>query len=67
MLESGVKTTMLPLDVTHKTLVQRDFLEKLRESGKNSAVQAAKLLDFFERYDVEKYGSEEGRYMILTS
>ena len=42
VLESGVKITMLPLDVTHKTLVQRDFLEK-RESGKNSAVQAAKL------------------------
>ena len=60
VLESGVKITMLPLDVTHKTLVQRDFLEKLRESGKNSAVQAAKLLDFFERYDVEKYGSEGG-------
>ncbi len=60
VLESGVKITMLPLDVTHKTLVQRNFLEKLRESGKNSAIQAAKLLDFFERYDVEKYGSQGG-------
>ena len=60
VLESGVKITMLPLDVTHKTLVQRDFLEKLRGSGKNSAIQAAKLLDFFERYDTEKYGSQGG-------
>jgi purine nucleosidase len=60
VLESGVKITMLPLDVTHKTLVQRDFLEKLRKSGKNSAREAAKLLDFFERYDVEKYGSKGG-------
>ena len=60
VLESGVKITMLPLDVTHKTLVQRDFLEKLRKSGKNSAIEAAKLLDFFERYDVEKYGSKGG-------
>jgi purine nucleosidase len=60
VLESGVKITMLPLDVTHKTLVQRNFLEKLRNSGKNSAIQAAKLLDFFERYDVEKYGSQGG-------
>ena len=60
VLESGVKITMLPLDVTHKTLVQRGFLEKLRSSGKNSATQAARLLDFFERYDVEKYGSQGG-------
>ncbi len=60
VLESGVKITMLPLDVTHKTLVQRDFLERLRDSKKNSAMQAAKLLDFFERYDVEKYGSQGG-------
>ena len=60
VLESGLKITMLPLDVTHKTLVQRNFLEKLRRSGKNSAIQAAKLLDFFERYDVEKYGSQGG-------
>ena len=60
VLDSGVKITMLPLDVTHKTLVQRDFLEKLRKSGKNSANEAAKLLDFFERYDVEKYGSQGG-------
>ncbi len=60
VLESGVKITMLPLDVTHKTLVQREFLKKLRKSGKNSAIEAAKLLDFFERYDVEKYGSKGG-------
>ena len=60
VLESGVKITMLPLDVTHKTLVQRNFLEKLRKSRKNSAVEASKLLDFFERYDVEKYGSQGG-------
>ena len=60
VLESGVKITMLPLDVTHKTLVKRDFLDRLRSSGKNSASQAAKLLDFFERYDVEKYGSQGG-------
>ena len=60
VLESGVKITMLPLDVTHKTLVQRDFLEKLRRSGKKSAIEAAKLLDFFERYDVKKYGSRGG-------
>jgi len=60
VLGSGVKITMLPLDVTHKTLVQRDFLERLRDSGKNSAMEAAKLLDFFERYDVEKYGSQGG-------
>ena len=51
---------MLPLDVTHKTLVDRKFLSELRSSHKNSAMQAAKLLDFFERYDIQKYGSKGG-------
>ncbi len=60
VLSSGIKITMLPLDVTHKTLVDRQFLSKLRSSDKNSATQAAKLLDFFERYDVKKYGSKGG-------
>ena len=60
VLSSGVKITMLPLDVTHKTLVDREFLGKLSSSGKNSAIEAAKLLDFFERYDVQKYGSKGG-------
>ena len=60
VLSSGVKITMLPLDVTHKTLVDRKFLSKLRASNKNSATQAAKLLDFFERYDIQKYGSKGG-------
>ncbi len=60
VLSSGVKITMLPLDVTHKTLVDRKFLSKLRSSGKNSAIEAAKLLDFFERYDIQKYGSQGG-------
>ena len=60
VLGSGIKTTMLPLDVTHKTLVDREFLQKLRSSGKRSAIEAAKLLDFFERYDKQKYGSQGG-------
>ncbi len=60
VLSSGVKIAMLPLDVTHKTLVDREFLRKLRSSGKNSAIEAAKLLDFFERYDIQKYGSQGG-------
>ena len=60
VLGSGIKITMLPLDVTHKTLVDREFLQKLRSSGKKSASEAAKLLDFFERYDKQKYGSQGG-------
>ena len=59
VLESGVKITMLPLDVTHKTLVRRDFLDRLRGSRKNSAIQQ-QTFRFFERYDIEKYGSQGG-------
>ena len=47
VLESGVKITIFPLDVTHKTLVQRNFLEKLRNSGKNRCYTSRKVVGFF--------------------
>ena len=57
---SGVKLTMHPLDVTHKALMTRAWIDSLRALGSNTGVAAAAMLDFYERFDMEKYGEEGG-------
>ncbi|MTH80074.1 nucleoside hydrolase [Paracoccus aestuariivivens] len=54
---SGVPLTVLPLDVTHKALTSREWIETMRASGPVGQAVAG-WTDFFERYDREKYGSE---------
>tara|TARA_B100000073_G_scaffold308597_1_gene279708 strand:+ start:1610 stop:2548 length:939 start_codon:yes stop_codon:yes gene_type:complete len=60
VLGSGVPITMLPLDVTHKALTSRSRIEAFREIGNRAGIATAEMLDFFERFDVEKYGSKGG-------
>ncbi len=60
VLSSGIPIVMLPLDVTHKTLTSRSRIEGFREIGNKAGVATAEMLDFFERFDVDKYGSEGG-------
>ena len=56
----GVPITVMPLDLTHTALTSRARVEAFRELGTKAGVATAELLDFFERFDVEKYGSEGG-------
>lgn len=60
VLASGVKITMIPLDVTHKALTSRARVQAFRALGSRVGNFTADMLDFFERFDVEKYGSEGG-------
>ena len=60
VLDSGIPITMLPLDVTHKALTSRSRIESFRKIGNKAGIATAEMLDFFERFDVEKYGSEGG-------
>ncbi len=60
VLKSGVQITMMPLDVTHKALTTRPRIEALRNLGNRAGVFTAEMLDFFERFDMEKYGSDGG-------
>ncbi len=60
VLGSGIPIAMLPLDVTHKALTSRSRIEAFREIGNKAGIVTAEMLDFFERFDVEKYGSEGG-------
>ncbi|MBW3097585.1 nucleoside hydrolase [Pseudohoeflea coraliihabitans] len=57
---AGVPLTMMPLDVTHKALTSGDRIARLRRSGGRPAAVMADMLEFFERYDEQKYGTEGG-------
>jgi purine nucleosidase len=57
---SGVKLTLLPLDVTHKALMTPAWIESLRALGTKTGAAAAAMLDFYERFDMAKYGGEGG-------
>lgn len=57
VFRSGIKLTVMPLDVTHKALTTRPRIEAFRALGRVGEVVAS-WTDFFERFDMEKYGSE---------
>jgi purine nucleosidase len=60
VFKSGVPLVVMPLDVTHKVLTTRARVEALRGLGTEVGRVAAEWADFFERFDMEKYGSDGG-------
>ena len=57
---SGVPVTLMPLDVTHKALTRTDRVAALRAIGNRTGIAVAEMLEFFERFDEAKYGSDGG-------
>ena len=57
VLGSGIHTTIMPLDVTHKALVTEPRNEAFAALGTHAGRTVAAWTEFFERYDREKYGS----------
>ncbi|TCL72222.1 nucleoside hydrolase [Rhizobium sp. BK251] len=57
---SGVPIVMMPLDVTHRLLASKDRLRRMAAIGTAPAKAMVEMLEFFERFDVEKYGSDGG-------
>ena len=55
---SGVPLVVMPLDVTHKALTNRRRVEAFRAMGTEPGRMVAEWTDFFERFDMAKYGSE---------
>lgn len=55
---SGVPLVVMPLDVTHKALTSRAWVEGMRALGTPVGQAVASWTDFFERFDTAKYGSE---------
>lgn len=57
VFRSGVPLVVMPLDVTHKALTDRAWVEGMRGLGTLTGKMVAEWTDFFERFDVAKYGS----------
>ncbi len=60
VLKSGVPIVMMPLDVTHKALTKATRVEAFRKLGTKVGIATAEMLEFFERFDEQKYGSDGG-------
>lgn len=54
---AGIKLTVLPLDVTHKALTTKAHIAGFRALDNRIGQAVAGWTDFFERFDMEKYGS----------
>ncbi len=57
VFDCGRPITVMPLDVTHKALTSKQWIAGMRSLGRIGEVVAS-WTDFFERFDVAKYGSE---------
>jgi purine nucleosidase len=60
VLRSGVPIVMMPLDVTHKALTTSRRISAFRALGNKAGLATAQMLEFFERFDEEKYGTDGG-------
>lgn len=58
VFKSGIPLVVMPLDVTHQALTTRARVEAFRALGTRAGQAIASWTDFFERFDMEKYGSD---------
>jgi purine nucleosidase len=60
VFHAGIPITQLPLDVSHFMLATTPRIERFRALGNRTGVATAEMLEFFSRFDKEKYGSDGG-------
>ena len=60
VFKSGIPIVMMPLDVTHKALTTAKRTQAIRQLGTKVGTATAEMLEFFERFDEEKYGTDGG-------
>jgi purine nucleosidase len=60
VLTSGIPIVMMPLDVTHRALTTPDRLQRFRDLGTPAGLAVAGMLDFYDRWDMERYGMPGG-------
>lgn len=60
VFSSGIPIVMMPLDVTHKVLTTRERLDAIGRLATPVSKAVVELLEFFERYDEHKYGTDGG-------
>jgi purine nucleosidase len=57
VFRSGIPLVMMPLDVTHQALTSDARVEAFKALGNAAGAATAGMLEFFERYDMERYGT----------
>ncbi|RWK47284.1 nucleoside hydrolase [Mesorhizobium sp.] len=60
VFRSGIPIVMMPLDVTHKALTTAKRTQAFRKLGTRVGTATTEMLEFFERFDEEKYGTDGG-------
>ncbi|TIU79244.1 MAG: nucleoside hydrolase [Mesorhizobium sp.] len=60
VFKSGIPIVMMPLDVTHKALTTAKRTQAFRKLGTRVGTATTEMLEFFERFDGEKYGTDGG-------
>jgi purine nucleosidase len=58
VFESGVPITLIPLDCTHQVLTNAKRVELFRSMSNRAGPAVAAMVDFFERFDEQKYGTD---------
>ena len=58
VFNSGIPIVAMPLDVTHKALTTSKRIAMFRGLGTRVGTAVAEMIEFFERFDEEKYGSD---------
>jgi purine nucleosidase len=60
VFRSGVPITVMSLDVTHRALIAPRHMERFAAIDSPAGRAVHGMLEFYERYDVDKYGMEGG-------
>lgn len=60
VFNAGANVTFIPLDCTHEALTTAKRTARIRALGTPVGIAVAAWLDFFERFDEEKYGTDGG-------
>ena len=60
VFECGRPVVMIPLDVTHKAITTPARLDAIRAIGTRVSGSVAGMLDFYDRFDMDRYGMAGG-------
>lgn len=60
VFDADIPLTLIPLDCTHQALTTKARVERFRSMTNRTGPATAELLDFFERFDEQKYGTDGG-------
>jgi purine nucleosidase len=58
VMRCGRPLTIVPLDVTHQALISQERIEKIRSLNTNVTTAVVGMMEFFNRFDSQKYASE---------